>query len=93
MTSAQLSTGQSGWTVSAAGIATKTGATVADFTAAIAGSTTAALAAFSDGTNTWVGLSDGSASTTSSDHMVELVGLTGITAVANAAATTTIFVA
>ena len=77
LTSAQLGTG---WTVST-GIATKTGATVADFIAAAAASTTAGVVAFSDGTDTYVAYSDGTAATTTSDQVVELVGLIGATSV------------
>ena len=84
LVTANLNTnGNSGWTVTA-GIATKSGATVADFIAAIASETGAvAAAAFSDGVNTWVGHGDGAAATTSSDHMVELVGLHTATVLVN----------
>ena len=84
LVTANLNTnGNSGWTVTT-GIATKSGATVADFIAAIASETGAvAAAAFSDGVNTWVGHGDGAAATTSSDHMVELVGLHTATVLVN----------
>jgi hypothetical protein len=78
-----------GWTITN-GIAVKTGATVADFTSAFSTSVSAGAVAFSDGTNTWVGYSDGTAGLTTSDQLVELVGVVGFTAVATTFSTTTI---
>jgi hypothetical protein len=73
LSAAQLSS--SGWTVTG-GIATKTGATVADFLVAATTSGSAGVVAFSDGTNTYVVASEGTAATT--DTVVELVGVTGV---------------
>ncbi|MFS2137723.1 beta strand repeat-containing protein [Duganella sp. Dugasp56] len=87
LTTAQM--GGSGWTLTA-GIATKTGATVADFLAAATTSGTAGVVAFTDGTNTYVVASEGTSATT--DTVVELVGVTTATAVANAAGATTIHI-
>lgn len=81
-------TSMTGWTLTN-GVATKTGATTADFIAAIAANTSAGAAAFSDGTNTWVGYSDGTAGTTTSDQLVELAGVTGFTTVVSGAYATT----
>lgn len=89
LTQANLLTGAAGWAVTT-GVATKASATVADFIAAFAASTTAGAVAFSDGTNTWVGYSDGSASTTTSDVLVELVGTTGVTAISTTVAANTV---
>lgn len=78
LTTAQL--GATGWTVSN-GIATKTGGTLAEFVTAFTAATTAGAVAFSDGTSTYVAYSDGTAATTTSDQIIELVGLTGATSV------------
>lgn len=90
LTSAQLGTG---WTVTAKGIATKTGATVADFIAAAAASATAGLVGFSDGTDTYVAYSDGTTATTTSDQVVQLVGLIGADEVGTGTGATIITVA
>jgi S-layer protein len=82
LTTAQLITGQAGWAVTTgggtAGVATKSGATLADFITAFATSTTAGSVVFANGGHTYVGYSDGSASITTSDQMVQLVGVTGV---------------
>lgn len=81
LTSGQL--GASGWTVSS-GVATKTGATLADFLAAATTASAAGVVAFDDGTNTYVVSSEGTSATT--DSVVELVGVTGVTALGTGAA-------
>ncbi len=80
-----------GFTI-AAGIATKAGATVADFLAAATALTQGngvgsapGVVGFSDGANTWVVFSDGNAATTN-DVVVELVGVTATGFAAAAAA-------
>jgi hypothetical protein len=82
-----------GWTVSATGFASKSGATAADFVAAMQAATLAngvaaakGVAAFNDGHNTWVVFTDGAATTT--DSVIELVGVTGIAKLGTAAADT-----
>lgn len=81
----------SGWTV-ATGFATKGGATLSDFIAAFSTSTTAGVVAFTVGTNSYVGYSDGNASATD-DVLVQLVGVKTATAVATTAAANTIVIA
>lgn len=78
-----------GWTITN-GIATKTGATLSDYINAFSTSTTAGVSAFFDGSNTYVAYSDGTASVTTSDQVVELVGITTATAVATTTGSTTI---
>lgn len=78
----------SGWTV-VNGIATKTDATVTDFLSAIQANLVSGVAAFNDGTNMWVAYADG-VGTATADQVVELIGLTGVVAVATAAAVNTI---
>jgi hypothetical protein len=77
-----------GWTITN-GVAAKSGASVADFTAAAAAAVNAGVVAFSDGTNMWVAYADGTAGTTTSDQLVELVGITA-TAVSTTVALNTI---
>ena len=80
--------GATGWSVSN-GVATKTGAAVADFLAAVSTETGAAgTAAFSDGSNTWVAYGAGTGVATGS-HVIELVGVHNVTAVAAATYTAT----
>lgn len=80
------------WIVTA-GIATKTGSVLSDFLLAATTATTAGVVAYYDiaGGNTYIVASDGLASG-ASDTVVELVGVTTVTAVAGAAATTTIHI-
>jgi S-layer protein len=82
-----------GWTVSGTGFASKSGATAADFVAAMQAATLAngvaaakGVAAFNDGHNTWVVFTDGAATTT--DSVIELVGVTGIAKLGTAASDT-----
>lgn len=71
------------------GIATLGGGTLAAFLAAATTTTTAGVAAFYDGTSTYFVASDGLASG-AFDSVVQLVGITGATAVGGAAAATMI---
>lgn len=80
------------WTVSN-GVAAKVGATLNDFINDFATSTTAGVVAFEFNSNTYVLNSDGTAGITDSDVLVELVGVTGVTAVSTTAATDTIHIA
>jgi hypothetical protein len=64
-----------GWTITT-GVATKSGATVGDFIAAADTAVAAGVVAFNDGTNMWVAYSDGTAPVTTSDQLVELIGIT-----------------
>lgn len=90
-----------GWTVSS-GVATYTvsgaTATLDEFISAFATSTTAGVVAFAVGTSaatyaTYVLNSDGTAGITDSDVLVELVGVTGVTAVSGTAGDNTIHIA
>lgn len=80
-----------GWSL-ATGVASKGGATLADFIAAYSTSTTAGVVAFVVGGNTYVGYSDGLADATN-DVLVELTGVAGITALATVAAANTVLIA
>ena len=77
-----------GFTVTT-GIAT--GGTLAAFLAAATTSTTAGVVAFSNGVDTYVVASDGLASG-AADSVVQLIGITGATAVGGAAAATMIHI-
>ena len=63
-----------GYTVTS-GIATKAGATLADFTATVANASTAGAVGFVVGADTYVAYSDGVATATGGDHLVKLVGV------------------
>lgn len=78
-----------GWTITD-GVATKTNATLDDFIAAFADSTTAGVVAFAVGSNTYV---LNNYSDTTADVLVELVGVTGVTAVGITPADHTICIA
>lgn len=80
-----------GWTINN-GVATNASATLGDFISDFAGSTTAGVVAFAVGGNTYV-LNSDSTTGTDSDVLVELVGVTGVTAVSTAAAANTICIA
>ena len=84
------------WVSSTGGVATYTGsgaATATNFINDFATSTTAGVVAFEFDNNTYVLNSDGTAGITDSDVLVELVGVTGVTAVSTTAATDTIHIA
>jgi hypothetical protein len=74
----------SGWTVSAQGLATKTGATVADFIAAAAASGKAGAATgsagvivgFTSGADSYIFYTGTDATANSDDGLIKLVGLT-----------------
>lgn len=80
------------WVVSTGGVATKAGATLNDFINDFATSTTAGVVAFAVGGNTYVLNSDGTEGTTD-DVLVELMGVTGVTAVSGTAGDNTIHIA
>lgn len=82
-----------GWTVSN-GVATIDSgtATLTEFISAFT-TTTTGVVAFEFDNNTYVLNSDGTAGITDSDVLVELVGVTGVTAVSTTAATNTIHIA
>jgi len=71
-----IATGMTGWTVTD-GVATKTGATLADFiTAAAAADTADNVVVFWDGTNSWVYNNGGNDDTdTTDDSLIKLVGV------------------
>ncbi|WP_302413439.1 hypothetical protein [uncultured Desulfovibrio sp.] len=89
--STSIATSVTGWTVSN-GVATIDSgtATLTEFISAFA--TTTGVVAFAVGGNTYVLNSDGT-DTTTDDVLVELVGVTGVTAVSTTAATNTIHIA
>lgn len=80
-----------GWTITD-GVATKTDATLNDFINDFAGSDTAGVVAFAVDGNTYVLKSDTDTGTTN-DVLVELVGVTGVTAVGTTPADHTICIA
>ena len=88
-TAAAWNTAITGWTITN-GVLTKTGATVADFYAAVGGvTTTGEVAAFASGGNTYVFASNSTGTT--DDGYVTLVGVTA-TAVATTGAATTVLI-
>ena len=89
--STDIVTSFTGWTVNN-GVAAKAGATLNDFINDFATSTTAGVVAFAVDGNTYVLNSDGTEGTTD-DVLVELVGVTGVTAVSTTAAADTIHIA
>lgn len=90
--STDIVTSFTGWTVKD-GVAAKTDATLNDFINDFATSTTAGVVAFEFDKNTYVLNSDGTAGITDSDVLVELVGVTGVTAVSGTAGDDTIHIA
>ena len=91
--STDIVTSFTGWTVNN-GVAAKAGATLNDFINDFATSTTAGVVAFEFDNNTYVLNSDGTAGITDSDVLVELVGVTDVTAVSGTAGgNTTIHIA
>lgn len=89
--STSIATSVTGWTVNN-GVAAKVGATLNDFINDFATSTTAGVVAFEFDNNTYVLNSDGTEGTTD-DVLVELVGVTNVTAVSTTAAVDTIHIA
>lgn len=92
--STTIATPVTGWTVSN-GVATidSDTATLTEFISAFTTTTTTGVVAFEFDNNTYVLNSDGTAGITDSDVLVELVGVTGVTAVSTTAATNTIHIA
>lgn len=80
-----------GWSITT-GVATKTGSALSDFITAFSTSTSAGVVAYSDGTDTYVGYSDGAASA-ANDVLVKLVGINTATAVSTSAGATNIQIA
>lgn len=90
--STSIAASVTGWTVNN-GVAAKAGATLNDFINDFATSTTAGVVAFEFDNNTYVLNSDGTAGITDSDVLVELVGVTDVTAVSGTAGDNTIHIA
>lgn len=87
-----IDTSVSDWTITE-GVATKANANLDDFIEDFTTGDTKGVVAFEFDNNTYVLNSDGTAGITDSDVLVELVGVTGVTAVSTTAATNTIHIA